>query len=92
MFKTDLIAAVAEKTGLTKTDSRKALEAVMGTITESMEKGEKVTLVGWGTFSVAKRSERNSTNPSTREPMVVPAKNVVKFKAGVDLADVVNKK
>jgi DNA-binding protein HU-beta len=90
MFKTDLINAVAEKTGMTKTDARKALEATMETITETMEKGEKVTLVGWGTFSVARRSERNSTNPSTREPMVVPAKNVVKFKAGVDLSGVVN--
>ena len=91
MFKTDLINAIAEKTGLTKTDARKALEATMETVTETMEKGEKVTLVGWGTFSVARRSERNSTNPSTREPMVVPAKNVVKFKAGVDLSKVVNK-
>lgn len=91
MFKTDLIDAIAEKTGLTKTDSRKALEATMDTVKDAMKKGEKVTLVGWGTFSVARRSERNSTNPSTREPMVVPAKNVVKFKAGVDLAEVVNK-
>jgi len=90
MFKTDLIAAVAEKTGATKTDSRKALEAIQETITEAMAAGEKVTLVGWGTFSVARRSERNSTNPSTRKPMVVPAKNVIKFKAGVELAKVVN--
>lgn len=91
MFKTDLINAIAEKAGLTKTDARKALEATTETITETVGKGEKVTLVGWGTFSVARRSERNSTNPSTRQPMVVPAKNVVKFKAGVELSKVVNK-
>ena len=76
MNKAQLIDAIAEKAGLTKADSKKALEA-----------GDKVALIGFGSFSVSERSERSGRNPQTGKTITIPAKKVVKFKAGAELAD-----
>lgn len=87
MNKTDLIAAVAEKAGLAKTDTKKALEAFVATVSEELAKGEKIALIGFGTFSVSEKSARTGINPATKQAITIPAKKVVKFKAGAELAD-----
>lgn len=89
MNKAELISAIAEASGLTKADSKKALDATVKSITASLKKGDKVSLVGFGTFSVAKRAARTGVNPSTKKSIKIPAKKVAKFKAGSDLADAV---
>lgn len=89
MNKAELINAVAEKSGLTKADSRKALDAFMSSVTEALAGGDKVTLIGFGTFSVAERGERSGINPSTKKPITIPARKTAKFKAGAELADAV---
>ena len=86
MNKTELIDAVAEKAGITKVDAKKAVEAVMCATEETLKKGDKLTLVGFGTFSVADRAARTGRNPQTGKPVKIAAKKVVKFKAGADLA------
>ena len=68
MNKTDLIAAVAEKAGLAKTDTKKALEAFVATVSEELAKGEKIALIGFGTFSVSEKSARTGINPATTRP------------------------
>jgi len=90
MNKSDLIDAMASNSGLSKADSKKALEGFMAATNASLKKGEKVALVGWGTFSVANRAARTGRNPQTGKPIQIAAKNVVKFKAGSDLAKTVN--
>jgi len=90
MNKSELIDAMASKSGLSKADSKKALEGFMAATNASLKKGEKVALVGWGTFSVANRAARTGRNPQTGKPIQIAAKNVVKFKAGSDLAKTVN--
>lgn len=85
MNKTQLIDAIAEKAGLTKADSKKALEAFIATVGESLKDGDKVALVGFGSFSVSERSARNGRNPQTGKIIEIPAKKVVKFKAGAEL-------
>ena len=92
MNKTELVASVAEKSGLTKKDSEKAVNAVLAAITESMENGEKVQLVGFGTFEVRERKARKAQNPQTKEEITIPATKVPAFKAGKGLKDVVAKK
>ena len=92
MNKTELVASVAEKTGLTKKDSEKAVNAVLAAITESMENGEKVQLVGFGTFEVRERKARKAQNPQTKEEITIPATKVPAFKAGKGLKDVVAQK
>lgn len=87
MNKAELIDAIAAKANLTKVDAKKALEAYMEATTESLKKGDKVALVGFGTFSVTKRAERKGRNPQTKKEMMIPAKNVVKFKAGSEMAN-----
>ena len=87
MNKTDLIAAVAEKAGLAKTDAKKALEAFVSTVSEELAKGEKIALIGFGTFSVSEKSARTGINPATKQTIPIPAKKVVKFKAGAELAE-----
>ena len=87
MNKTDLIAAVAEKAGLAKTDAKKALEAFVSTVSEELAKGEKIALIGFGTFSVSEKSARTGINPATNQTITIPAKKVVKFKAGAELAE-----
>ena len=87
MNKAQLIDAIAEKAGLTKADSKKALEAFVATVGESLNAGDKVALVAFGTFSVSERSERTGRNPQTGKTITIPAKKVVKFKAGAELAE-----
>jgi DNA-binding protein HU-beta len=86
MNKADLVAAIAQKSGLTKASAEKALNATITAITGAMKKGERVGLVGFGSFSVAKRSARTGRNPQTGKEIKIPAKKVVKFKAGAGLA------
>lgn len=91
MTKTELINAVAEKAELTKKDADKAVSAVIDTITESLAKGEKIQLVGFGTFEVRERAAKEGINPATKEKMNIPAKKVPAFKAGKALKDLVAK-
>lgn len=85
MNKTQLIDAIAEKAGLTKADSKKALEAFVKVVGEALHKDEKVALVGFGSFSVSERSARTGRNPQTGKSIEIAAKKVVKFKAGAEL-------
>ena len=87
MNKAELIDAIAKDANLTKADAKKALDAFVKSTTKSLKKGERVALVGFGSFSVARRSERTGRNPQTGKPITIKAKNVVKFKAGSDLSD-----
>lgn len=89
MNKTDLINAVAAGSGLSKVDSKKAIDAFMKAVSGELKKGGKIALVGFGTFSVTKKSARTGINPKTKQPIKIAAKKVVKFKAGSDLANVV---
>ncbi|MDR0766750.1 MAG: HU family DNA-binding protein [Odoribacteraceae bacterium] len=86
MNKTQLIDAIAEKAGLSKVDAKKALEAFVAVVGETLENNEKVVLVGFGSFSISERSERNGRNPQTGQGIRIPARKVVKFKPGVDLS------
>jgi DNA-binding protein HU-beta len=92
MNKTDLIAAIAAKTELTKKDAEKALRAFEEAITEELIRGGKVQLVGFGTFDVAQRAAREGRNPQTRETMPIPASKAPRFKVGKALKDAVNGK
>jgi len=86
MNKAELIDAMAAGAGLSKADAKKALDAFVGATTESLKKGDRVALVGFGSFSVSTRSARKGRNPQTGKEISIPAKQVVKFKAGADLA------
>lgn len=90
MNKSELVNAIAAKSGLTKTDSSKALDAVTSAISETLAKGDSVQLVGFGTFSVSERAARTGRNPKTGEPLEISASNTPKFKAGKALKDAVN--
>jgi len=90
MNKTELIAAVAEKTGLTKKDAEKAVKAFAEVVTDELVKGEKVQVVGFGTFEVSERAAREGRNPRSGEPMTIAASKMPKFKAGKALKDAVN--
>lgn len=92
MNKTELVAAIAEKTSLSKKDSETVLKAFVDVVTEQLQNGDKVQLTGFGTFEVTKREEREGKNPLTGDKMTIPAANVPKFKAGKGLKDEVNKK
>lgn len=89
MTKTDLINAVAEKAELTKKDADKAVAAVIDSITETLAKGEKVQLVGFGTFEIRERAERTGRNPRTKEAMTIPASKAPVFKAGKAFKDAI---
>ena len=89
MTKAELISAVAEKSELTKKDSEKADTAVLEAITEALAEGEKVSLVGFGTFEVKDRVARKGINPRTKEPMDIPASKLPSFKAGKGLKEAV---
>ena len=89
MNKSDLIANIAEKSGLTKKDADKALSAVIDSITEALKSGDKVQLVGFGTFEIRERAERNGINPLTKAEIKIPATKVPAFKAGSALKDAV---
>ena len=90
MNKNDLIGAVAEASGLTRSDAIKAVEGVFDSITTALKSGDEVRLVGFGTFSVAKRKASTGRNPRTGEPMKINASSQPKFKAGKGLKDAVN--
>ncbi len=87
MNKAQLIDAIAEKAGLTKADSKKALDAFIEATSEALKSGDRIALVGFGSFSVAKRSARTGRNPQTGKEISIPAKSIVKFKPGSELAD-----
>ncbi len=89
MNKTELIAAVAEKTDLSKKDADAAVWAVLGVITDALKAGDKIQLVGFGTFEVRNRAAKQGRNPRTGETMTVPASKVPAFKAGKALKDAV---
>jgi DNA-binding protein HU-beta len=89
MNKAQLIDAIAANAGLTKADAKKALDAFIKATTLALKKSDRVALVGFGSFSVSKRSARTGRNPQSGKEIKIPAKKVVKFKAGSDLADVV---
>ena len=92
MNKADLVAAVAAKTGDTKKNAEAAVNAFVDVVTESLKKGDKVQLVGFGSFEVRKRAARKGRNPQTREEIKIPASKAPVFKAGKALKDLVNKK
>lgn len=92
MTKAELINVIAEKGEYSKKDAEKALAAVIDSISETLAKGEKISLVGFGTFEVRNRAEKDAINPLTKEPVHVPAKKVPAFKAGKALKDAVDKK
>lgn len=85
MNKSDLINAMAAESGLSKADSKKALDAFVSAVSAALKDGDKVALVGFGTFSVSARGERTGINPATKQTITIPAKKVVKFKAGNEL-------
>lgn len=85
MNKTELVKKIAEKSALSQADSKKALEATVEAIKEALAAGESVQLIGFGTFSVAERPERQGKNPRTGEVLTIAAKKVAKFKAGAGL-------
>lgn len=89
MNKTELINAIAEKADLTKAQAKAALEATINTVSEQLAKGDKVALIGFGTFAVAEKTARKGINPRTKEFIEIPARKAVKFKAGAELNDVV---
>ena len=90
MNKTELVAAIADKTELSKKDSEKALKAFIDVVGEELKKGEKIQLVGFGTFEVTERAARTGKNPRTGEAIQIAASKVPAFKAGKALKDVVN--
>ena len=87
MNKTELIEKIAEKSGLTKVDSKKALEAALDAIKDALVADDKVALIGFGTFSVNTRAAREGINPSNKAKIQIPEKKIAKFKAGAELAD-----
>ena len=90
MNKTELIDKIAEGAGLTKADAKKALEATIEAIKNALVEGDKVQLIGFGTFSVNERPAREGLHPATKEKIAIAAKKVAKFKAGADFADSLN--
>lgn len=90
MNKNELVASIAEKTGLKKTEAEKALKAFTDTVSEQLKKGDKIQLVGFGTFEVAERPAREGRNPRTGATMKIKASKAPKFKAGKALKDAVN--
>ena len=91
MNKAELVDAIAAESKLTKADSQRALDAFVNATTKALKKGDRVALVGFGSFSVAKRAARIGRNPQTGKALKIAAKKVAKFKAGADLAKTVNK-
>jgi DNA-binding protein HU-beta len=89
MNKTEFIAAVADKAGLSKVDAKKAVEAFAETVSSELQNGGKVALLGFGAFSVSEKAARNGVNPKTKEPISIPARKAVKFKAGSELSGLI---
>ena len=89
MTKEELVAKSAQDAGITKTQADKALKSILSSIEGALAKGDKVSLVGFGTFSVSRRAARDGRNPATGAPIKIPAANIPKFKAGKKLKDAV---
>ena len=87
MNKTELVEKIAAGAGITKVDAKKALDAAIGAVKEALIAGDKVALIGFGTFSIAERPAREGINPATKEKIKIAAKKIAKFKAGAELAD-----
>ncbi len=90
MNKTELISAVADKAGLSKKDSEKAVNAALDAITEALKAGDKVQLIGFGSFEVKERAERIGRNPRTKETIKIPAAKIPQFKAGKAFKDAIS--
>ena len=90
MNKTELIEKIAAGSGLSKADAKKALDATVAAVKDALVAGDKIALVGFGTFSVSERPAREGVNPATKEKIAIAAKKVAKFKAGAELADALN--
>ena len=90
MNKTELIEKIATDAGLSKADAKKALDATVAAVKDALVAGDKIALVGFGTFSVAERPAREGINPATKEKITIAAKKVAKFKAGSELTDALN--
>ena len=86
MNKTELVNAIAEEAKLTKVQAKAALEAALCAVGGALAKGDKVALIGFGTFDVVKKAKRQGVNPATKEKITIPARKVIKFKAGAELA------
>ncbi len=86
MNKTDLVNAIANEAKLTKVQAKAALEAALCAVGGTLAKGDKVALIGFGTFAVVEKGERQGVNPATKEKITIPARKVIKFKAGAELA------
>lgn len=92
MNKTELVAVMAERTDMSKKDAEKVLKAFVDVVSEELKKGEKIQLVGFGTFEVSERPAREGRNPQTGDKMTIAASKAPKFKAGKALKDIVNGK
>jgi DNA-binding protein HU-beta len=90
MNQTELIAAVAERAGLTKADAGKAVEALVGTVTDVMKRGDEVRITGFGTFGISERGERQGRNPQTGAPITIAASKAARFTAGKAVKDALN--
>ena len=90
MNKTELIDKIAAGAGISKADAKKALDATTNALKEALVAGDKIQLVGFGTFSVSERPAREGINPATKEKIQIAAKKVAKLKAGAELADAIN--
>lgn len=90
MNKAELIDAISTESGISKADAKRALDSTIDQMTKALKKGDRVALVGFGSFSVAKRAARKGRNPQTGKEIKIAAKKVVKFKAGAELAEKVN--
>lgn len=90
MNKAELIEAMASDAGLSKADAKKALDGFINATTGALKKGDRISLIGFGSFSISERAARTGRNPQTGKEIQIAAKNVVKFKAGADLQDKVN--
>lgn len=90
MNKAELIEAMASKSGLSKADSKKALDSFITSTTGALKKGDRLSLIGFGSFSISDRKARTGRNPRTGKEIKIPAKKVVKFKSGTELSSTVN--
>ncbi len=90
MNKTELIEKIAAGSGLSKADAKKALDATVAAVKDALVAGDKISLVGFGTFSVSERPAREGINPATKEKIQIAAKKVAKFKAGAELNEALN--
>lgn len=89
MNKNELVAAIAEKAGLSKVQAKAALDVAVEAVTDALAKGDKVSLIGFGTFAVVEKGERTGINPRTKETITIAARKAVKFKQGAELTDAI---